>query len=1128
MLVDLLMGLLHIRGILGHTWDWNIPLYPQQYLRIFLSNLYLWNPSIRGGYPSIFTGELPYWAMLLLLSPLGGERISHLVPLLCIFVSFATMYLLINRFITKDRFWIAAGAALYALSPFQYLRIVAGHFTISFGYSLLPLILYLLISVFSDDTFRRRFRNIILLVMLSVCLGGHILNMIIGLFLIAMCAFMIPRRRIARTDAKLVMAGTLLLITVMAYWIYPLAAPFLTTGTIKVRQNETISQEVSRRGSYFDSVSQSIADILTSQVHPGLNTEYVYPTDDIRLLFVPVSILVAIVAFASIMFLRQAPDRVVLRLLYLTCLLGLGLSSGSGNLVGEISYAMLYRFVGPVFAAVSNPLRLLPIFYLSLAPLFAFSLSAISSQMRKRTRFSLYGFTLLILAIFFYPWLFRPMDKPVDPSSSQPLSLKINRISPSDSTVYRKLVNDARGDRIAFLPPAFLSWPGDTDHGFSWNTSAFPSDSFMEYPDHALAKLVADDLFGISATTGLSKLMGLANVKTIIFPQYDYFESYTSYIQKLVNYAPRVKHNWEKQSGFTQVEYIKPDILVFDNTDNLPRIYVPEFLHHVGGDGTAIRDAVTFSDYQAKSAFVDGDIWVNDVDNNPISIDAYTSKAVGSDQFINESAYKYLLNPSVRYLPDSPLYPYVTWRENRTYMASAGDPVNGSDILMLHMGKRLTELERLFDKEDSDEGTKRDVLNRYSGLLRLLSEQYRKISYDTVASNDSLKKMSALSIRHESQLRNLLSRDISEPLVRQINSIRNSIEKARTDIDSRIWADDKSGTKRMFLDIPVGGVYGLHIRNDGVRPLNITIDDSIIGRSDRVDGEWVQVSTLTLTKGLHRVEVSYPGVTDLFTGFGDSNVDVVVSDDPAKVAFRASDRQETVCSNQMVLSGERKYELTFDYLQTGEPMAMSVHQDSDEVVDGQQVHTVDSVLSEKNQWRHFRRQFIPGIGNGLAEICFVIPYADESIPTYEISNISIRPLQPVTLIARHVSNSHRYEKPRIEHVRIDPTRYRVSVKGAKTPFLLVFSENFDRNWKAYTYRISSSYGDSSEAVPENLHYQANLFANAWMVDKKGDYDVEIRYVPQRYYSYSLILSTFAFATCALLLFVMSKRERTSL
>ncbi|MDO8638413.1 MAG: alpha-(1-_3)-arabinofuranosyltransferase family protein [Candidatus Daviesbacteria bacterium] len=72
----------------------------------------------------------------------------------------------------------------------------------------------------------------------------------------------------------------------------------------------------------------------------------------------------------------------------------------------------------------------------------------------------------------------------------------------------------------------------------------------------------------------------------------------------------------------------------------------------------------------------------------------------------------------------------------------------------------------------------------------------------------------------------------------------------------------------------------------------------------------------------------------------------------------------------------------------------------------------------------------------------------------------------------------------ISYEKINPTRYVVHIKN-ESPFILVFSELFNDAWQA-------SYKNNIYK-----HFRTNFYANGWLIDKAGEFDVAIKYLPQK-------------------------------
>ena len=70
--------------------------------------------------------------------------------------------------------------------------------------------------------------------------------------------------------------------------------------------------------------------------------------------------------------------------------------------------------------------------------------------------------------------------------------------------------------------------------------------------------------------------------------------------------------------------------------------------------------------------------------------------------------------------------------------------------------------------------------------------------------------------------------------------------------------------------------------------------------------------------------------------------------------------------------------------------------------------------------------------------------------------------------------------PNYTITKLSPTRYIYHVQHSTSPYILVLSQSYNSGWIA---RIQK------DILPD--HFQINGYANGWLVDKAGDYDIEV-------------------------------------
>ena len=91
-----------------------------------------------------------------------------------------------------------------------------------------------------------------------------------------------------------------------------------------------------------------------------------------------------------------------------------------------------------------------------------------------------------------------------------------------------------------------------------------------------------------------------------------------------------------------------------------------------------------------------------------------------------------------------------------------------------------------------------------------------------------------------------------------------------------------------------------------------------------------------------------------------------------------------------------------------------------------------------------------------------------------------------TINASRIEN---FKEPEINFTYNNPTLVTVKIRNATTPFYLVFRETYGTHWHAYI---------NGKLVPLKDHIAVNGFANAWYINKTGNYTVTIYYTQQTY------------------------------
>jgi hypothetical protein len=178
-----------------------------------------------------------------------------------------------------------------------------------------------------------------------------------------------------------------------------------------------------------------------------------------------------------------------------------------------------------------------------------------------------------------------------------------------------------------------------------------------------------------------------------------------------------------------------------------------------------------------------------------------------------------------------------------------------------------------------------------------------------------------------------------------------------------------------------------------------------------------------------------------------------------------------------------------------------------------------------------------------------------------VRNLAIvRVSNPFPLLRRQKEEPVPAKIPNIIFTKINPTKYQVDVRGANAPYMLVFLEAFNKNWKLFLkdgssekLPVSKSYfggqvqeGESKDSffdgrtletwtslpIDEKNQYSVNGYANGWYLTpadtgRKTDYTLILEMTSQRqlYILLSLSLATIAICTAWVIKPYLLKRKK---
>ena len=104
----------------------------------------------------------------------------------------------------------------------------------------------------------------------------------------------------------------------------------------------------------------------------------------------------------------------------------------------------------------------------------------------------------------------------------------------------------------------------------------------------------------------------------------------------------------------------------------------------------------------------------------------------------------------------------------------------------------------------------------------------------------------------------------------------------------------------------------------------------------------------------------------------------------------------------------------------------------------------------------------------------------------------------------------------IQYVRISSSEYNIKVKGSRGPFVLVFANSYHPGWEV-------SYDNGK--LSHDYHFVINGYENGYIIDKQGDFSLDLMFTPQKVYRKYFGLSGGFILLGALFILVASLRRR---
>ena len=441
----------------------------------------------------------------------------------------------------------------------------------------------------------------------------------------------------------------------------------------------------------------------------------------------------------------------------------------------------------------------------------------------------------------------------------------------------------------------------------------------------------------------------------------------------------------------------------------------------------------------------------------------------------------------VKHLPGNWYYPFVRIKEkiqDQSQTDLIGKLIYQNGIL----GKRAVEVY---------------LLRKNSGQQKLIT----KAEKDYLISLESLEDDILEITREESSVSQLFKNTLIAQWV--------LLDKVHSNVVDELAALLVNFGLKGEYELPVApndyAIFNFHIENGGLYKVDKTFN--IVDIPFYVDGKLFKGEEIELTEGRHELAYLTKGV-DISTQVVTEETFFVTNDDNSewKIQIPNMPTDYTVELEYRFVLGD-----SFDFL---------FRQDIDPLGEPLLLEKVDKD-KKFHGWRKVEKKIKTNPGATSAVIS-MLPSTktkcnrrlflfnkcikEKTSFVVEIKDMKVKQMhlfQPALILERNYNTN---TNTKVDWHKVNAAEYRVNItKENDTSELLVFSELYNSGW-------SAKYADNNY-IPESNHLLVNGYANAWVLDKPGNYDLFIRYQPQQLLNMSYKVSLLSIVISSFLLIV---------
>jgi len=805
-------------------------------------------------------------------------------------------------------------------------------------------------------------------------------------------------------------------------------------------------------------------------------------------ILIAISFIFSLLVFGSLLFVKEKEKTKFILYFFLVWLLGIFFAAGTHPPFGFV-YQALIRFI-PGFAIFRTPFyKFSPAVFFSAAFLSAYSLDFLKNKLKNRFFAGIFSFFWISLVLaYHYPYFTGEFLNPRGEFSNR---LKIPKYVFDFADFVEKEKNDDY--RILMLPQLNGDWHYELYHWGYLSLTPLP-------------RLFTNQAVIVNDEALTNEERGL------FYIAYESLKSKNETLFKRIATDLRIKYLllrldffWDYQKMPTDNPHELKEIIVNNFHFPLKQKFGEWELYEISG---VSLPPVLSSSGQIKildsPGWLVGGFYQLLKKGEPGGIFVLKEKEFPSN-FLQMGEINYItprcLNcrhdikfkpsfPEIRVLPDSSIYPFLLLKEKWQVRRRSGKAALYDEI-----GLSLKRVEEFYQLVIQKDRKKKVSVSYYLEPYRKNLERMLVLFEGLTEEEEKFETAEDLNIFLEGEkdyLSRLLGRYITEPeRIKEMKDMFGLIESVQKKVEPWLIGEERGRKRVYFLKIDEEENFEILLNKESLKGELGEGDkfwwqrkgkgyNEVVLSKDNLENDWISLGEQWFEKGNHQLTVELPPLKNLAGDFH---------------------KEDTGGLKGCFFSEIKNYNSSLDYKikikyvnDFSDILSILIKKDGNEEIfdlppqKGEK--TFEYLLSKQKEGKS-------------VTVAICSPQLTEEILKEKITLEVSRIIHPV-LILRASRIDREVSLPQIEFKKVNPTKYLVEVKNSSQPFFLVFWQRFSPNW--------------SVSIPA-FHFRVNNFANGWLIEKEGDFSLELNYLPQKRFYQGLILSGIVFLTMSSYLLV---------